>query len=881
MVGDSAPHHWLSMSCLGHGGVGREQVHCFARGTHALHDLPFLEAVASKLRFIMITERWVESLHADVHRRLLPARHASALHVGFSGMLPVVEKQLNQHPESMRGFVEACASTRMPLDAITRLGLRQHPEVCRILAEESGSVDVVNKKRRADLVRIMYHVDPPSMYRALPLPSGTPASKNPACGLSVGHGRGLGRADGARGGGIAGEGCGGGSARGKGKGSGAGSSCDAEGGFGGDTSGGQSGTAVASAVEGMWDPLGGSLYDALWRKYALQHWRMLHTELVVGGKSVVYSIGPKMYPGNPFLSSVAAATNPSPVSSCPDSSVDQEFDIQEEVSGMLVSQAEGQSLREKRMRGGKDLDREDACKDVIFFRIVALNASAPRVAKGAPAIQDSTAIAIGLASVLELRRLVRKVRVSLDGASQGDDELAVLTAGALSVSDFLTLTCWADEHLHYAFSGVPLQCDQDDILQCLIPCLLPSGIGGASAFVRFDDEDPEGAKLQLLSVLQAQGLVSCTPSGNHTAWVITGAGRHKLVVSSLLGSPRKMLKPRENSSHADASIFELLVMLLRSGWSCCTWDADARLSLRKKGMRRPADYTLGGDRVWWLKPSQRTLSGFYLRALLSAAGGSGRCIPHMSSDDVYKAILENKAIPSKRARQGGFDIHDAGVMLHEQKRRRQEPGAQLRRRPDRTTRGSGSSSDFAREESSKACSSGSDSSGSSDTSSTESSSDSVVAPSPAGDVVRDDAGGASSSAPPVPAMIVPSMERMQERLRPGVLLEATQFWRGFKMTEIKQMGNVVGWEATCYIAEHRSGPACRKTLRFLPNGGRLATEKKLKQWCVFGFSVATREEHRDLPLTEPAEGWPTLDELDVYPIRDEAVDQPRQRVANG
>ena len=93
--GDGVRHHWLTLALCGHGSQGRDQLQLFARGERALHELEFLEVMAAKLFFIMITERWVESLHAEVHRHLLAARHASILHVAYQGIAHVLQGSWN------------------------------------------------------------------------------------------------------------------------------------------------------------------------------------------------------------------------------------------------------------------------------------------------------------------------------------------------------------------------------------------------------------------------------------------------------------------------------------------------------------------------------------------------------------------------------------------------------------------------------------------------------------------------------------------------------------------------------------------------------------------------------------------------------------------
>ncbi len=87
-----------------------------------------------------------------------------------------------------------------------------------------------------------------------------------------------------------------------------------------------------------------------------------------------------------------------------------------------------------------------------------------------------------------------------------------------------------------------------------------------------------------------------------------------------------------------------------------------------------------------------------------------------------------------------------------------------------------------------------------------------------------------------------------------------------------------GWEVTCYVTTHREhGRPCRKTLTCSHHGGVEMTERKLKWWAWAGFrdDVGSRALHKELPLTEPAEGWPTLDALDAGDPAIDLVTLPR------
>jgi hypothetical protein len=102
MAGNDASHHWISLAVCSAGSVGHQQMVAFIAGA-VLRDLPFLESMASRLKFSPIAERWVESRHALMKHSLRNCPHASAQHVAFFGMMPALRKFLQDRPQD---FVE-------------------------------------------------------------------------------------------------------------------------------------------------------------------------------------------------------------------------------------------------------------------------------------------------------------------------------------------------------------------------------------------------------------------------------------------------------------------------------------------------------------------------------------------------------------------------------------------------------------------------------------------------------------------------------------------------------------------------------------------------------------------------------------------------------
>ena len=103
------------------------------------------------------------------------------------------------------------------------------------------------------------------------------------------------------------------------------------------------------------------------------------------------------------------------------------------------------------------------------------------------------------------------------------------------------------------------------------------------------------------------------------------------------------------------------------------------------------------------------------------------------------------------------------------------------------------------------------------------------------------------------------------------LLLTTHFWECAKFAEAKDKGEVVGCEVTCKIQGHKESRRCTRTLRFNRHGGVHQTMRKLKWWCLAGYTAVGRKEHRELPF-EPEDGLPSLEVLEATRASPELVD---------
>ena len=152
-----AEHHSLTASMCIPGTIGHTQLLLYITDRHELQELPFLCVAVAKLRFIPITERWVESLHSLLKRYLALAPHASALHFAFHGVQQPLRLAIRQDPELLARLAQWCGTCRNPVLCLEQTGLYHHPGVAALQARVGrGSM---NRKCAPDIVRILYHVD--------------------------------------------------------------------------------------------------------------------------------------------------------------------------------------------------------------------------------------------------------------------------------------------------------------------------------------------------------------------------------------------------------------------------------------------------------------------------------------------------------------------------------------------------------------------------------------------------------------------------------------------------------------------------------------------------------------------------------------------------
>lgn len=109
-------HHAVSARFCSADSPCREQLRRFAAGEIRLQDAAELEFEAAKLRFVVVSERWIEGIHAQTKRYYAKAHNASALHVAYRSLWDTLQERIDDRPEILVELARQCVcSVRCPL----------------------------------------------------------------------------------------------------------------------------------------------------------------------------------------------------------------------------------------------------------------------------------------------------------------------------------------------------------------------------------------------------------------------------------------------------------------------------------------------------------------------------------------------------------------------------------------------------------------------------------------------------------------------------------------------------------------------------------------------------------------------------------------------
>ena len=157
----------LSTYALSAGSTCREQLQCFGDGSAKLEDLDEALILACRFKFMPVVERYVEGLHARVHRHAKMAPCFGPCTVAWQfAQQALVNKIEEGGAEFTQELATACREVQNIMDAVELFGFRDHPVVQRLVAE-IGHGKLLNQAR-PDLLNVLFHADPPTLYQTLP-----------------------------------------------------------------------------------------------------------------------------------------------------------------------------------------------------------------------------------------------------------------------------------------------------------------------------------------------------------------------------------------------------------------------------------------------------------------------------------------------------------------------------------------------------------------------------------------------------------------------------------------------------------------------------------------------------------------------------------------
>ena len=155
------PHFPLTLAhCTGE---GRRELEQYAQGA-PLASVPTVELLACKGRFITITERMIEGVHAKVTKDIAAAPHHSAAHVAYMSIRQQLSACLVKSPSNtqwFRDFADCCSQVRNLSHAVQRLGFDGHP----LLQSLMQRATINGKKHRKAIVQVLYHCDGHTLFQ--------------------------------------------------------------------------------------------------------------------------------------------------------------------------------------------------------------------------------------------------------------------------------------------------------------------------------------------------------------------------------------------------------------------------------------------------------------------------------------------------------------------------------------------------------------------------------------------------------------------------------------------------------------------------------------------------------------------------------------------
>ena len=289
----------------------------------------------------------------------------------------------------------------------------------------------------------------------------------------------------------------------------------------------------------------------------------------------------------------------------------------------------------------------------------------------------------------------------------------------------------------------------------------------------------------------------------------------------------------------------------------------------------PIDYKHGGTKHWWVKEQQTSVFRSYLLCLIRASQLT-QDVPHFRTENFYACLLEGRPYEKRTKATFKFDVPGtdtppAAVRPKPRLRRKGEQVVEAEAASVDEKSESDAASNRSQDSPVPTASSSSGSSSSSSSSKPDEDLPSAVAPAPPAP-----AASSSSSSSSAVGALLGSGSGGGGSGGGSIPLESTVYWRGAKITQVKQAGNVVAYEVTCYIKKHCEVKRCTRTRSFLSHGGENIAQRLLKSWILQGHAEDTTTAHQSLPDLNEGE-LPSLQELEERVVDEQPCAMPAKR----
>ena len=617
---DAGKDHWISIALCTPGSHGRRELDLFISGCPLL-ELSYLARMAGRFRFVLISERWVESLHALNNKYLGYGPNTGVLHLVFHNVLLPLQRALDNDPNVFLRLAHHASFARNAPSAAAYLGFWNHPAMKKIVSryQAKNRNSSIDRQNHGNVVRILYHTDCETLFRTLP-----PVT-------------------------------------------------DSSG--GGPPPGGPGGEYVRA----------GNVEDELWGKHAVQMLRDAGVNGDGGGDEVVVSIPlsrPGASKDKNIFPKLSAIVDPQPASSAAMISDKAQqpslafhgFDFQCE-DPTTSSKFEPVARSDVAEEDGNQPDG-----NVMLFSVQRANPGRAKLAPGARRVADNSLLLSPLSVLTERRD--GDGSLSFTVALEGDDgkareESVVATGAMFSVEDMSSIKRWrVSSGLKYMFPNLLLPSELHKPLQSLMITMFQGMAQPTPVMSKAQDvhvpasSDPDGSKRRCLDVLESHGFVGKMGSSDElkTRWFLTQKGRSLVTVGFDIHSPRAVFAPSPNANVTDMNVLELHHKLLSEGWSLeekMTSKDQEKILHDVQGLaKREAvlqlqawnnPYKIGQPKIFWISPSAKTFCVPYMQALLLASV-HGKEVPHLQPVQFYTALLAGKEYkgPQQRMPRGGF-----------------------------------------------------------------------------------------------------------------------------------------------------------------------------------------------------------------------------------